>query len=39
VLTYLTLSTFMSRIDLQAVSGAVGDLLARCPRVEIVPRG
>jgi uncharacterized protein (TIGR02421 family) len=38
VLTWLTLSTFMSRIDLDTVSGAVGDLLARCPQVQIQPR-
>lgn len=35
VLTWLTLSTFMARIDLTAVAGAVGDMLARCPRVEV----
>ena len=35
VLTWLTLSTFMSRIDLGAVSGAVGEILARCPQVEV----
>jgi len=38
VLTYLTLSTFMNRVDLSAVTDAVGALLAQCPRVEIVPR-
>jgi uncharacterized protein (TIGR02421 family) len=38
VLTYLTLSTFMSRIDLAAVADAVGELLSQCPKVEIAPR-
>ena len=35
VLTYLTLSTFMARIDLDSVTSAVHDVLARCPEVEI----
>jgi hypothetical protein len=35
VLTYLTLATFMTRIDLDAVTGAVQDVLARCPEVRI----
>ncbi len=35
VLTWLTLSTFLAEIDLEEVAGAVGDLLARCPVVEI----
>jgi len=38
VLTYLTLSTFMSHIDLDAITTAVADILDQCPRVEIVPR-
>jgi len=36
VLAYLTLSTFMARIDLAAVTSVVHDLLKRCPEVEIV---
>ena len=36
VLTWLTLSTFMSRIDLEAVSSAVSDVLDRTPPVEPV---
>jgi uncharacterized protein (TIGR02421 family) len=35
VLAYLTLSTFMARIDLEAVTGAVQDVLDRCPVVHI----
>jgi uncharacterized protein (TIGR02421 family) len=35
VLTWLTLSTFMSRIDLDRVGSSVGDLLALCPTVEV----
>ena len=35
VLTYLTLSTFMARIDLDAVTATVHDVLARCPEVRI----
>ena len=35
VLTYLTLSTFMAAIDLDAVAGAIGEILDRCPKVEI----
>jgi len=38
VLTYLTLSTFMSTIDLEAVTAAIADILNQCPRVEIIPR-
>ncbi len=33
VLTWLTLSTFMASIDLDRVSVAVGDILAKCPQV------
>ena len=36
VLSHLTLGTFMTGIDLTAVSAAVGDLLERSPKVEIV---
>ncbi len=35
VLTWLTLSTFISRIDLDRTSDAVGDLLRRTPEVEV----
>jgi uncharacterized protein (TIGR02421 family) len=35
VLAYLTLSTFMSAIDLDAVAAAVGEMLDRCPVVEV----
>lgn len=35
VLAYLTLSTFMARIDLAAVTAAIEDVLERCPIVEI----
>jgi uncharacterized protein (TIGR02421 family) len=35
VLTWLTLSTFNSRIDLDAVGASIGRMLDRCPRVEI----
>jgi uncharacterized protein (TIGR02421 family) len=35
VLSYLTLSTFMAAIDLDAVAGAMGEILDRCPTVEI----
>lgn len=35
VLTWLTLSTFMSRIDLDRVGSSVGDLLARSPALEV----
>lgn len=35
VLSHLTLSTFMSGIDLSTVASAVGDLLDRSPRVEV----
>jgi hypothetical protein len=35
VLTYLTLSTFMAAIDLEAVAEAIGEILDRCPTVEI----
>ena len=35
VLTYLTLSTFMARIDLDAITEAAHDILGRCPKVEI----
>lgn len=35
VLTWLTLSTFMSRIDRDRVSTAMGDLLDRSPRVAV----
>jgi uncharacterized protein (TIGR02421 family) len=38
VLSHLTLTTFMTGVDLTAVSDAVGDLLRRSPRVEIVDR-
>jgi uncharacterized protein (TIGR02421 family) len=38
VLTYLTLSTFMARIDLAAVTAAISALLEQCPLVEIIPR-
>jgi uncharacterized protein (TIGR02421 family) len=38
VLTYLTLSTFMSRVDLAALTTVVADILSQCPRVEIIPR-
>ncbi len=34
VLSYLTLNTFMSHIDLTAVTDAMSDVLAHCPRVE-----
>ncbi len=37
VLTWLTLSTFMAGIDLDAVSASVRELLDRCPQVEIDP--
>lgn len=37
VLSHLTLSTFMAAVDLSTVSAAVGDLLERCPRVEVAP--
>jgi uncharacterized protein (TIGR02421 family) len=36
VLTYLTLSTFMARIDLAALTDMVAAILAQCPHVEIV---
>jgi uncharacterized protein (TIGR02421 family) len=35
VLTYLTLSTFMNRVDQATVTAAVVDILAQCPRVDI----
>jgi len=35
VLSYLTLNTFMSHIDLTAVTEAMSDVLAHCPRVEV----
>lgn len=35
VLTWLTVSTFLSSIDLDAVSEAIGRLLDRAPRVEL----
>ncbi len=35
VLTWLTLSTFTSRIDLDAVGASIGRMLEHCPRVEI----
>lgn len=35
VLSHLTLTTFMQGIDLEAVAGAVGDLLAACPTVDV----
>jgi uncharacterized protein (TIGR02421 family) len=35
VLSHLTLSTFMSGVDLSTVASAVGDLLDRSPRVEV----
>lgn len=35
VLSYLTLNTFMSHIDLTAVTDAMSDVLAHCPRVEV----
>ena len=37
VLTWLTLSTFMAQIDLDAVSHSVGRLLERSARPEIRP--
>ncbi len=36
VLSYLTLNTFIGRIDLSAVSEAMSDILEQCPRVDIV---
>ncbi len=39
VLTWLTLSTFMARIDLAAVSASVGEILDRCPLVTPAPPG
>jgi uncharacterized protein (TIGR02421 family) len=36
LLTYLTLSTFMSRIDLAALTGTMRGLLAQCPPVDVV---
>jgi len=38
VLTFLTLSTFMNRIDLVTVTDAIGQILSQCPVVEISPR-
>jgi hypothetical protein len=35
VLSHLTLSTFMSNIDLSAVTDAMTDVLAHCPKVDI----
>jgi len=35
VLSHLTLSTFMSNIDLSAVTDAMADVLAHCPKVDI----
>ncbi len=35
VLTWLTLSNFTSRIDLDTVGASIGRMLDRCPRVEI----
>lgn len=35
VLTWLTLSTFISRIDLETMGASVGRMLERCPQVEI----
>lgn len=35
VLAHLTLNTFMSNIDLAAVSNAMAELLDQCPRIEI----
>ena len=35
VLAHLTLNTFMTGIDLDAVSAAMADLLEHCPQVEI----
>jgi len=35
ILAHLTLNTFMAGIDLSAVSEAMADVLARCPRVEV----
>ena len=35
VLAHLTLSTFMTGIDLDSVSAAMADLLEHCPQVEI----
>jgi uncharacterized protein (TIGR02421 family) len=35
VLSYLTLNTFIGRIDLTAASAAMADLLEHCPRVDI----
>jgi uncharacterized protein (TIGR02421 family) len=35
VLSHLTLSTFMSNVDLETVSRSVGEILEQCPRVDI----
>jgi hypothetical protein len=35
VLSYLTLNTFIGRIDLTAVGAAMADILDHCPRVDI----
>jgi uncharacterized protein (TIGR02421 family) len=35
ILSHLTLMTFMADVDLSTVTEAVGDLLDRCPRVEV----
>ncbi len=35
VLSHLTLSTFMSNVDLSAIADSLGDLLDQCPRVDI----
>jgi uncharacterized protein (TIGR02421 family) len=38
VLSYLTLNTFVGRIDLTAVSAAMSEILDQCPRVHIAFR-
>ena len=35
VLSYLTLNSFMSHVNLDSVSAAVGGLLAECPRLQV----
>ncbi len=35
VLAHLTLNSFLAGIDLSAVAAAMGDVLERCPRVEV----
>lgn len=38
ILAHLTLNTFMAEINLSAVTEAMADVLAHCPRVDIEPR-